>query len=294
MQTEELQTIRDFIRFATSQFNENALFYGHGTDNAWDEAVALILRTLHLPYEINPQLILDAKLTVSEKKRLTQFIEKRIKDRIPVPYLIKEAWFAGLPFYVDERVLIPRSPIAELIENQFSPWLSTPEPLQILDLCTGSGCIAIALAKGFSESMIHATDISDDALAVAKINILRHHVEDQVTLFKADVFEGLPLIQYDLIVSNPPYVDAIDMAELPPEFHHEPKLGLASGQDGLDCVKSILESAKKYLKPQGVLVVEVGNSEVTLIEKFPDIGFVWHEFSRGGGGVFILQKEDIP
>lgn len=294
MLTEELLTIRDFIRFATSQFNENALFYGHGTDNAWDEAVALILNKLHLPYDINPSLILDAKLTLSERKLLSQQIERRTKDRIPVPYLTHEAWFAELPFYVDERVLIPRSPIAELIENRFSPWLTKEEPLQILDLCTGSGCIAVALAKMFDESHVDATDISDDALAVAKINILRHHVEDQVKLHKADVFEGLPAQPYDLIVSNPPYVDAIDMAELPPEFHHEPKLGLASGQDGLDCVCRILKSAKNYLKPEGILVVEVGNSETALVQKFPEIPFTWLEFERGGGGVFLLRREEIP
>ncbi len=293
MLTDDLYTVRDFIRFATSQFNENGLFYGHGTDNAWDEAVALILSTLHLPYDINPSLILDAKLTLPEKKLLTERIEQRIKARMPVPYLTNEAWFAGLSFYVDERVLIPRSPIAELIENHFSPWLMIPEPLKILDLCTGSGCIAIALAKAFSESIVHATDISNDALSVAKTNILRHHVEDQVTLYQSDIFDDLPAQTYDLIVSNPPYVDAYDMADLPPEFHHEPKLGLASGEDGLDCVSRILNSAKKYLNPEGILIVEVGNSEIALAEKFPDLPFTWVEFTRGGGGVFLLRREDL-
>lgn len=289
---DELHTIRDYIRFAASQFNENALFYGHGTDNAWDEAVALILRTLHLPFDINPGLILDARLARSEKDKLQQLIERRIKERIPVPYLTHEAWFGNLPFYVDERVLIPRSPFAELIDNRFSPWLFD-EPQNILDLCTGSGCIAIACAKAFPESFVDATDISDDALAVAKINVLRHHVEDQVNLFKADLLDGLPLKKYDLIVSNPPYVDALDMAELPLEFHHEPKLGLEAGVDGLTIVTRILQTAKNYLNPEGILIVEVGNSEQALVEKFPEIPFTWVEFERGGGGVFMLRADDL-
>ncbi len=288
----ELHTIRDFIRFATSQFNENALFYGHGTDNAWDEAVALILRTLHLPFDINPSLILDAKLTLSEREKLQHLIERRIKERIPVPYLTHEAWFANLSFYVDERVLIPRSPFAELIENRFSPWLSE-EPLNILDLCTGSGCIAIACAKTFPESVVDAIDISEDAIAVAKINVLRHHVEDQVNLHLSDLFSGLPPKKYDLIVSNPPYVDARDMAELPLEFHHEPKLGLEAGSDGLQIVTRILENAKNYLTPEGIIIVEVGNSEHALAEKFPEIPFTWLEFERGDGGVFMLNAKDL-
>lgn len=289
---EELNTIRDFIRFATSQFNENALFYGHGTDNAWDEAVALILHTLHLPYDINPSLILDAKLTSSEREKLKHLIDRRITDRIPVPYLIHEAYFANLAFYVDERVLIPRSSFGELIENQFTPWL-TAEPASILDLCTGSGCIAIACANAFPNSRVDATDISEDALTVAKMNILRHHMEDRVNLFKGDLFAGVTHKTYDLIVSNPPYVDAIDMAELPPEFHHEPKLGLEAGQDGLEIVSRILKTAKNYLNPEGILIVEVGNSEHALIEKFPEIPFTWIEFEKSDGGVFLLSKKDL-
>jgi ribosomal protein L3 glutamine methyltransferase len=289
---DELHSIRDFIRFAASQFNENALFYGHGTDNAWDEAVALILHTLHLPFDISPNLILDAKLTLAEREKLQHLIERRIKDRIPVPYLTHEAWFANLAFYVDERVLIPRSPIAELIQNHFGPWLSE-DPLNILDLCTGSSCIAIACAKNFPESSVDATDISEDALSVAKMNVLRHQVENQVNLYHADLFAGLPEKTYDIIVSNPPYVDASDMAELPPEFHHEPKLGLEAGVDGLEIVSRILKNAKNYLNPNGILVVEVGNSEVALIEKFPDVPFTWLEFEHSDGGVFLLRKDEL-
>ena len=210
-------------------------------------------------------------MTTSEREKLFKLIQRRVQDRIPVAYLTHEAWFGGLPFYVDERVLVPRSPIAELIENQFQPWVS--EPVQaILDLCTGSGCIAIACAKAFPDSTVDATDISPDALAVAKMNVLRHQLEDQVQLIQADLFDGLPPKQYDLIVSNPPYVNSIEMAELPAEFHHEPELGLAAGQDGLDCALRILQKAKQYLSSNGILVVEVGNSEYALAEKFPEIG----------------------
>ena len=229
----ELRTIRDFIRFATSQFNAAGLFYGHGTDNAWDEAASLVLHTLHLPHDINPG-VLDAALIQEEKSDLFHLIEKRVIKRVPTPYLTHEAWFAGLPYYVDERVLIPRSPIAELIQNHFEPWIShSLEVNHILDLCTGSGCIAIACAKAFPEASVDASDISEEALAVAKINVLRHKVEDQVTLYQSNLFDALPAKQYDIIVSNPPYVSSLEMAELPDEYRHEPKLGLAAGDDGL-------------------------------------------------------------
>ncbi len=287
----ELYTIRDFIRWAVSQFNEANLYYGHGTETAWDEAIALILHTIHLPHDINP-MVLDARLTQSERKLLLSVIEKRVRERIPVPYITHEAWFAGLPFYVDERVLIPRSPMAELIENHFQPWAEHSIE-NILDLCTGSGCIAIACAKAFPDALVDATDISADAIEVANMNILRHECADQVQVYKADLFDGLPAKKYDLIISNPPYVDAEDMAALPQEFRHEPTLALAAGNDGLDIVKRILSDAKKYLTPDGLLVVEVGNSEVALTEKFSDIPFMWLEFQRGGGGVFLLTYEQL-
>lgn len=288
----ELQTIRDYVRWSISQFNQAGLYYGHGTDNALDEALALILHTLHLSHDVYPAL-LDARLTQTEREQLSKLIRRRVTDRIPVPYLTNEAWFGGLPFYVDERVLIPRSPIAELIEQQFEPWINAESVTSILDLCTGSGCIAIACAKAFPDAAVDASDISNDALTVAKMNVLRHDVEDQVHLHQSDIFKSLPTKKYDIIVSNPPYVDAADMASLPPEFHHEPKSGLEAGLDGLDFAEHILKQAKKYLNPNGILIVEVGNSEYALAEKHPELPFTWLEFERGGGGVFLLTAEQL-
>lgn len=288
----ELHTIRDFIRWSVSRFYEAGLHYGHGTDNAWDEAVALVLHTLHLPNDINPT-VLDANITQSEREALSTIIQRRVKERIPVAYLTHEAWFAGMSFFVDERVLIPRSPIAELIEKEFQPWLEHHSINDILDLCTGSGCIAIACAKAFPDAHIDASDISADALAVAKINLLRHEVEEQITLYQSDLFDALPQKKYDIIVSNPPYVDAEDMASLPKEYHHEPRLGLAAGEQGLDITLRILQEAVNYLNPQGVIIIEVGNSEYALAEQFPEIPFTWLEFERGGGGVFLLTAKQL-
>jgi ribosomal protein L3 glutamine methyltransferase len=292
IETANLSTIRDFLRWSISRFNEAGLFYGHGTDNGWDEALALILPTLHLPHDIDPAM-LDARLTISECERLYALIQRRVTERIPVPYLTHVAWFAGLSFYVDERVLIPRSPIAELIENQFEPWIKADNVHTILDLCTGSGCIAIACAKAFPDSHVDATDISSDALAVAKINTLRHEVTDQVTLYQSDIFTDVPQKKYDIIVSNPPYVDASDMASLPAEYKHEPELGLAAGKDGLSITLTLLKNASQYLNPHGILIVEVGNSEEALVNQFPDIPFTWLEFQRGGGGVFLLTAKQL-
>lgn len=288
----DLKTIRDYLRWAMSRFNEAGLYYGHGTDSAWDEAVALVLHTLHLPHDVNPQ-ILDACLTQHEREAVYRLILRRAQERIPVPYLTHEAWFAGMSFYVDERVLIPRSPIAELIENQFQPWVDPYLIHDILDLCTGSGCIAVACAKAFPEADVVASDISADALAVAKMNLLRQNVEDQIQLYQSDLFAKLPQKKYDIIVSNPPYVDAEDMNSLPAEYHHEPALGLAAGSDGLDVVVRILQQAPQYLNPQGVLIVEVGNSEYALADQYPDIPFTWLEFERGGGGVFLLTEKQL-
>lgn len=288
----ELKTIRDFVRYATSAFNEAVLYYGHGTDNAWDEAFALILHTLHLPHNFD-HAILDANLISAEKEKLFTLINERITRRIPVAYLTHEAWFAGLSFYVDERVLIPRSPIAELIERHFMPWINPERVYNILDLGTGSGCIAIACAKVFPEATIDASDISTDALAVAKINVLRHQVEQQINLIESNLFDQLPKKKYDIIVSNPPYVSEQEMLELPAEYGHEPKIGLVAEQQGLEFALLILQKAHHYLAPQGILVVEVGNSENALVQHFPDIPFTWLSFERGGGGVFLLTAEQI-
>jgi ribosomal protein L3 glutamine methyltransferase len=288
----ELITIRDFMRWAVSRFNEAGLFFGHGTETAWDDVAALILHTLHLPHDMD-QPILDARLTQAERERIYDIIQRRIKNRLPVPYLTHEAWFAGLSFYVDERVLIPRSPIAELITHEFAPWINMDSVNSILDLCTGSGCIAIACAKQFPDCKIEASDISADALAVAKINLIRHNVLDQVHLYESDLFQAIPPKKYDLILSNPPYVDAKDMAALPPEYLHEPTLGLASGPDGLATTSAILKQALDYLSPEGTLIVEVGNSADALIEQFPDVPFTWLAFQNGGGGVFMLTAKQL-
>jgi len=288
----ELKTIRDFIRIAITRFNTANLYYGHGTDNAWDEAIALVLHTLHLPHDIDPRL-LDARLTLDEREKIGTLIDTRVEKKIPVPYLTHEAWFSGLSYYVDERVLIPRSPIAELIENHFQPWIDPDGVHRILDLCTGSGCIAIACAKTFPDAEVDASDISKDALAVAKINVLRHAVEDQVYLHESNLFSNLPPKKYDVIVSNPPYVSAQEMSELPKEFQHEPELALAAGTQGLDIALHILREASAYLAPHGIVIIEVGNSEYALAEQFPDVPFTWLEFERGGGGVFLLTAEQL-
>jgi ribosomal protein L3 glutamine methyltransferase len=288
----DLHTIRDMLRWAISRFNESGLFYGHGTDNAWDEALNLILRALHLPHDTDPRM-LDARITPAERKHLQQLIEQRTQQRVPVPYLIHEAWFAGLPYYVDERVLIPRSPIAEIIENEFQPWINTDHIKNILDLCTGSGCIAVACAKAFPDAQVDASDVSEDALAVAKMNVLRHGVQQQVFLHQSDLFKTLPPKKYDLIVSNPPYVSIEEMAALPHEYNHEPALGLTAGKNGLDFALRILRDAGEYLSEQGIIIVEVGNSEVALAENYPQIPFTWLEFQNGGGGVFMLTAQQL-
>lgn len=291
-EADELVTILDFLRFSLSCAVEAQLYYGHGTDNAWDDMHSLILRSLFLPYDVDPNL-LNARLTTNEKKYLCQQLEKRINHRVPVPYLIKEAYFYDLPFYVDERVLIPRSPIAELIHEQFSPWIEEEKVHHILDLCTGSACIAIACCYAFPEAQVDAVDISREALAVAHINRERLQVEEQLTLIESDCFSEVPLKQYDVIVSNPPYVSKEEMQTLPDEYRHEPVLALETTNNGLSIVEQILKSASAYLSEHGVLIVEVGNSEEALCDAYPNVPFTWLEMSNGGQGVFLLTKQQL-
>lgn len=289
----ELRTIGDMLRWSVSRFNDANIYYGHGTDNAWDEAIALVFHALHLPEEIGQQVILS-NLTSSEKHKIVELIVRRVRERLPVPYLTNKAMFAGLAFYVDERVLVPRSPIAEMITEQFSPWLYNKPVHRILDLCSGSACIGIACAYEFEDAEVDALDISGDALDVAQINIETLGVMDRVFPIESNLFSAIPKgPHYDLIVSNPPYVDAEDIDDMPEEYHHEPEIGLASGQDGLELTKRILANAADYLTEDGVLVVEVGNSMLHLIEQFPHVPFTWVSFQNGGDGVFVLTREQL-
>jgi len=288
---DELFTIRDFIRWGASEFNAAKLYFGHGTDNAWDEAEQLVLHAINLIPPLADEW-LGSRLTSSERERVIINLQRRIDKRIPAAYITGQAWFAGLPFIVDERVLVPRSPIGELIQKQFQPWLAQ-EPARILDLCTGSGCIGIACAYAFPDAEVQLSDISFDALAVAEENIQQHDLEERVFAIQSDLFANLAGQQFDLIVSNPPYVDDDDLASMPAEYHAEPEIGLGSGEDGLDFTRRLLREAANYLTADGVLIVEVGNSWVALEEAYPDMPFTWIEFERGGHGVFMLRTADL-
>lgn len=289
---ESLETLRDFVRYAASVFGGSNLFFGHGTASALDEAAALVLFALKLPYE-TPGGYFAARLTLAEKAQVLDLIERRLHERVPLAYLTHEAPFAGLSFYVDERVLVPRSPIAELIEQQFQPWIDADAVDGILDLCTGSGCIAIACAHAFPDARVDAADISSEALEVARINIDRLGVKDQVEAVRSDVYSELQGRSYDIIVSNPPYVSLSEWQALPEEFHREPRLGLESGEDGLDCVKRILAGAFVHLRPNGILIVEVGSAAEALVARYPDVEFCWLDFERGGDGVFLLRRDQL-
>ncbi|MBT8077113.1 MAG: 50S ribosomal protein L3 N(5)-glutamine methyltransferase [Gammaproteobacteria bacterium] len=285
-------TVADLIREISSRFERATLEYGHGTDNPLDEAAYLVFGALDLDHS-QAEMAYTSEVDEQDAGRIRALARRRIDERIPVAYLLGRAWFAGLEFAVDSRVLVPRSPIAELILDGFRPWLPDREPARVLDIGTGSGCIAIATALRFPQARVDAVDISAEALSVARTNVRRHGVEDRVRLIESDLFAGLSDDRYDLIVSNPPYVDAGEMAALAEEFRHEPSLGLASGSDGLDSTVAILHDAAKFLHPEGILVVEVGNSREALERRFPRVSFVWPEFALGGSGVFVLTRNDL-
>lgn len=287
-----LHTLRDLLRFAVSCFQKAGLHFGHGSDNAHDEAAYLLLHTLHLPLDLL-EPYLDATLLPEEIKRALSLIEQRVEQRIPVAYLTQEAWQGDFDFYVDERVIVPRSFIYELLGEPILPWIEHPELIhRALDLCTGSAALAIQMAHHYPDAHIDAVDISLDALEVAAINVERYQLEDSITLIHSDMFEGLEG-GYDLIVSNPPYVDAPSVAELPDEYLHEPKLALGSGKDGLDATRIILDKAAQILNPQGVLLVEIGHNREALERAYPHLPFTWLETSGGDGFVFLLTREEL-
>lgn len=288
---EELQTVNDFLRWGVSRFNGSDVYFGHGTDNPWDECLSLVSFALNMPPQLNAD-ILNARLTLSERGAIVDLICQRISTKKPAAYLTNLAYFVDLPFYVNESVLVPRSPIGELIRNKFSGLIDKPAT-KIMDLCTGSGCIAIACAYAFEDAIVDALDISPEALSIADENIHRLGVADRVVPILSDVFSGVGEQQYDLIVSNPPYVDAEDIDDMPEEFHHEPAIGLASGNDGLDITRTILAQAADHLTDDGVLIVEVGNSMIHLQAEFPEVNFNWIEFEFGGLGVFSLTKAQL-
>ena len=288
----ELRTPYQFILFAEDLFENAGLYYGHGTDNAYDEAAYLVLRALGLPFELDDRQ-LNQQLSEEIATFLGGLIRQRIEQRRPVAYLLNEAWFCGLPFYVDESVLIPRSPLAELIAEQFQPWCDPAKVNNVLDIGTGSGCIAIACATAFPQARVDAIDLSREALAVAEENVRRHQLSSRMRLVRSDLFENLGGQRYDIIIANPPYVDVEDMASLPAEFLHEPRMALEAGDDGLDIVRRILRHSREYLEDHGILICEVGNSQEALVDAFPEYPFLWLEFEHGGHGVFLLTAEQL-
>jgi ribosomal protein L3 glutamine methyltransferase len=287
-----LSTIKDFIRWGASQFSEAGLFFGHGTANAIDDAAAIVLHTLNLPYQL-PDTYLDARITRQEKEKIMDLFNRRIHEKTPSAYLTHEAVFANLFFFVDKRVIVPRSPIAEFINEQFSPWVDAENIHTVLDLCTGSGCIAIACAHVFHKAKVDAVDFSKDALEVAGINVEKYDLNEQVFLQYSDLFTNLPEKKYDLIISNPPYVSLEEWQVLPAEFHAEPEMSLKGGDSGLDLVIKILAQAEAYLSEKGILVVEVGSSAETLQNQFPTVPFYWLDFTHGGEGVFLLTADQV-
>lgn len=286
-----LSTVGDFVRWCSSEMTRHGVYFGHGSDNAWDEATFLVLSAIAQPLTAGSEL-LPLTLLPSERHRVAQWLGRRIEQRLPLPYITGEAWFAGLSFYVSPEVLIPRSPFAEILANHACPWLQN-EPAHILDMCTGSGCIGIAAAFEFPEAMVDLVDISRSALDVAERNIQRHQVDDRVRAVESDLFAGLHGRQYDLILANPPYVDAEDLADMPAEYQHEPALALGSGTDGLDLTRRMLAEAADYLTPGGLLFVEVGNSAAAMDEAFSQLPLTWLEFEQGGHGICVISREDL-
>ena len=292
MPAASLDTVADFIRWGASRFNAAGLVFAHGTDNAVDEAAALVLHALHLPHDV-PAWLLAGRLTPDEKQAVVELLERRIRERKPAAYLTGRTWFAGLEILVDERVLVPRSPIAELIETGFAPWIDPQRVSAVLDLCTGSGCIALACAVAFPRSVVDAVDVSPDALDVAARNVEAQGAGGRVRLLRSDLFASLAGRRYDLIVSNPPYLSERELAGLPPEFAHEPRLGLAAGRDGLAFVSRILADVRRHLTDAGILVLEVGSAAESVTQAWPELPFIWPDFTRGGSGVLVLTAQDF-
>ena len=290
----ELATVRDYLRYAVSRFNAAGLFFGHGSDNAWDEAVYLTLHTLNLPLDrLEP--FLDARLLASERADLLEIYRRRCEDRLPAAYLTNEAWLGEHRFYVDDRVIVPRSFIAELLQEQLSPWIEDPWAIgSALDLCTGSGCLAILTALAFPEAQVVAVDLSKEAISVAERNVEEYDLGERIEIIQSDAFSKLQGQRYDLIISNPPYVNADSVAALPPEYLHEPVMALGSGQDGLDFTRIILREAKKHLNPEGLLVVEIGHNRAELEAAYPTLPFTWLDTAAGDEFVFLLHAADLP
>lgn len=291
---EALISVRDLIRYAVSRFNEHKLFFGHGSDNAWDEAIYLVLHALHLPPDqLEP--FMEARVLPSERDAALSLIDLRCEHRLPAPYLTHEAWLQGFAFHVDQRVIVPRSPIAELLMNQLSPWIADPfEVTSILDLCTGSGCLAIIAAHQFPEAFVDATDISKDALDVALLNVEKHEMKDRLNLHHGSLYDPLPVsAQYDLIISNPPYVNSASLQKLPPEYRHEPSLALAGGDDGMDLVRTIIEQAPAHLRENGLLLIEIGHERPYFEAAFPDLEPVWLDTAEASDQILLLTKEQF-
>jgi len=291
--TSELHTLRDWLRYAVSTFTEAGLTFGHGSDSAYDEAAYLVLHTLHLPLDtLDP--FLDANLTAQEKSTLLEILQRRVEQKIPAAYLTHEAWLGEFKFYVDERVIVPRSFIAELLHDRLFPWVDEADnTTAILDLCTGSGCLAILAALAFPNATVDAVDLSPEALEVAQRNIIDYQLHNRINLIQSDLFAQLSGKQYDIIISNPPYVDAESVAALPAEYLHEPKLALGSGKDGLDATREILKQAAAHLTPHGILIVEIGHNRDVLEAAYPDLPFTWLDVSAGDQFVFLLHRNDL-